>query len=186
MGCERRSYTWTCNARDIVGIRIVGIRNDKSPSIFKSLCCSRIQHLDGDLYPHDCLRGTTIHRSTFLGTRKVREKLNPVPNLCWGKAIGWHSFRHSLATNQRAARVGLKTAQQLLRHANSRIKLDVYTRAISAKKREANNRVMEMVFEAGKKAFSAPSSAPARGAQPQKKKGADRSGTWVSTLRSAS
>ena len=103
-----------------------------------------------------------------------------------GKAIGWHSFRHSLATNLRAAGVDLKTAQELLRHANSRITLDVYTRAISATKREANNRVMEMVFEAGKKALSAPSSAPSRGAQPQKKKGADRSGTLVSTLRGAS
>ena len=72
-----------------------------------------------------------------------------------GKAIGWHSFRHSLATNLRAAGVDLKTAQELLRHANSRITLDVYTRAISATKREANNRVMEMVLEAGREgAFS--------------------------------
>ena len=103
-----------------------------------------------------------------------------------GKAIGWHSMRHSLATNLRAAGVDLKTAQELLRHANSRITLDVYTRAISATKREANNLVMEMEFEAGKKAPSAPSSAPSQGAQPQKKKGADRSGTLVSTLRGAS
>ena len=51
----------------------------------------------------------------------------------------------------------LKTAQELLRHANSRITLDVYTRAISATKREANNRVMEMVLEAGRKKLSAPS-----------------------------
>ena len=86
------------------------------------------------------------------------------------KAIGWHSFRHSLATNLRAAGVDLKTAPELLRHANSRITLDVYTRAISATKREANNRVMEMVFEAGKKKLSAPSSAPSRGAKGETKK----------------
>jgi hypothetical protein len=43
-----------------------------------------------------------------------------------GKTIGWHSFRHSLATNLRAADVDLKTAQELLRHANSRITHDVY------------------------------------------------------------
>src|SRR5205823_5104797 len=48
-----------------------------------------------------------------------------------GKVIGWHSFRHSLATNLRAAGADLKTAQELLRHANSRITLDIYTRAIS-------------------------------------------------------
>jgi len=76
------------------------------------------------------------------------------------KVIGWHSFRHSLATNLRAAGVDLKTAQELLRHANSRITLEVYTRAISATKREANDRVMQMMLEAGSKRLSAPSPAP--------------------------
>jgi Phage integrase family len=85
-----------------------------------------------------------------------------------GKTIGWHSFRHSLATNLRAAGVDLKTAQELLRHANSRITLDVYTRAIWATKREANDRVMKMVLDAGKKkALSAPS--PARKIDNKKK-----------------
>ena len=98
------------------------------------------------------------------------------------KAIGWHSFRHSLATNLRAAGVDLKTAQELLRHANSRITLEVYTQAISATKREANNRVMEMVFEAGRKALSAPSSAPSKGRESGNKKGAKTSSTLVSTL----
>ena len=76
-----------------------------------------------------------------------------------GKRIGWHSFRHSLATNLRAAGADLKTAQELLRHANSRITLDIYTRAISATKREANNRVVEMLIGAGQTLISAPSPA---------------------------
>jgi integrase len=78
------------------------------------------------------------------------------------KVIGWHSFRHSLATNLRAAGVDLKTAQELLRHANSLITLEVYTPAISANKRDANNKVMEMMIEAGRANISAPSPAPSR------------------------
>jgi integrase len=63
-----------------------------------------------------------------------------------GKVIGWHSFRHGLATNLRAMGVDVKTAQELLRHANSRITMDVYTRAVSEQKREASGRVLEMML----------------------------------------
>ena len=38
----------------------------------------------------------------------------------------------SLATNLRSLGVDVKVAQELLRHANSRITMDVYTRAVSA------------------------------------------------------
>lgn len=75
------------------------------------------------------------------------------------KKIGWfkNDLRHSPATNRRVAGAGLKTTQELPCHANSRITLNIYTRAISATKREANNKVMEMVIEAGKTRLSAPS-----------------------------
>ncbi len=47
-----------------------------------------------------------------------------------GKIIGWHNFRHSLATNLQAMGVYVKVAQELLRHANVRTTLDIYARAV--------------------------------------------------------
>jgi len=62
------------------------------------------------------------------------------------KNIGWHSFRHSLATNLRALGIDIKVAQELLRHASCRTTLDVYTRAVSHQKRDANAKVVEMML----------------------------------------
>ena len=65
-----------------------------------------------------------------------------------GKVIGWHSFRHSLATSLRSLGVDIKTAQELLRHANSRITMDIYTQAVSSEKRIASGRLMDMLLPA--------------------------------------
>jgi len=63
----------------------------------------------------------------------------------------------------------------------------LYTRAISATKREANDRVMTMVLEAGKKkALSAPSSAPSERGKTNKKKSAKTLSTFSSTLAGVS
>jgi integrase len=63
-----------------------------------------------------------------------------------GKVIGWHSFRHSLATNLHAMGVDPKVMQELLRHASSRITMDVYTQALSADKRIASGRQIGMLM----------------------------------------
>ena len=63
-----------------------------------------------------------------------------------GKKIGWHTFRHSLATNLRSPGVDVKVAQELLRHANSRTTMDLYTHAVSADKRSASQRQIELLL----------------------------------------
>jgi integrase len=60
--------------------------------------------------------------------------------------IGWHSFRHSLATNLRGLGVDIKTPQELLRHANSRITMDIYTQAVLSDKRLASGRMMDLLL----------------------------------------
>jgi integrase len=65
------------------------------------------------------------------------------------KQIGWHSFRHGLATMLRQKGVDIKTAQELLRHANSRITQDIYQQAVSEEKRVAQNLVFRSLLEGG-------------------------------------
>jgi len=51
------------------------------------------------------------------------------------KRIGRHIFRHSFSTLLRANGEDIKVVQELLRHANSRTTLDLYTQAPSNAKR---------------------------------------------------
>jgi len=61
------------------------------------------------------------------------------------KVIGWHSFRHTLATNLRNEGVDLKVAQDLLRHSNSRTTMDFYTHSVSGKRHEATSRIVDLL-----------------------------------------
>jgi integrase len=40
----------------------------------------------------------------------------------------------------------VKTVQEILRHANSRITLDIYTQAVTPAKRRAQGKVLEMIL----------------------------------------
>jgi integrase len=73
------------------------------------------------------------------------------------KRVGWHTFRHSLATNLRALGVDVKVAQELLRHANSRITLDIYTQAVSSEKALANGRATDLLLAGTLSTLTAPS-----------------------------
>jgi integrase len=61
------------------------------------------------------------------------------------KRIGWHTFRHTFGTLLKANGEDVKTVQELLRHANSRITLEVYTQATTSNKRAAQSKVVRMM-----------------------------------------
>jgi site-specific recombinase XerD len=68
------------------------------------------------------------------------------------KNIGWHTFRHSFGTLLKGNGEDVKTVQELFRHANSRITLDVYTQAVNSNKRAAQQQVVKMmVSDVGQK-----------------------------------
>jgi len=74
-----------------------------------------------------------------------------------GKHIGWHSFRHSLATNLRSLGIDIKVAQELMRHSSYRTTLDIYTRAVDQQKREASLKIIELILPLEIEKFQHPS-----------------------------
>jgi len=56
------------------------------------------------------------------------------------KHIGWHTFRHSYTSLLKSNGEDVKVVQKLLRHANSRITMDVYAHALTPASRTASPR----------------------------------------------
>ncbi len=63
--------------------------------------------------------------------------------------VGWHTFRHSYATILKSHGEDVKTVQELLRHANSSITLNLYAQAVTDIKRSAQSKVARLVFQTG-------------------------------------
>ena len=63
-----------------------------------------------------------------------------------GKHIGWHTFRHSFSSLLVANGENVKVVQELMRHANCRCTLEIYSQARIQAKRNALHRVVEMIF----------------------------------------
>lgn len=57
-----------------------------------------------------------------------------------------HTFRQTYSTLLRVNREDIKVVKELLRHANRRRTLDVYTQAIAPAKRQAQSKIVEMIL----------------------------------------
>jgi integrase len=63
-----------------------------------------------------------------------------------GDDIGWHTFRHTYSSMLRQLGVDVKVQQELLRHADIRTTMNLYTQAVSEQKRAAHSKVVRMVL----------------------------------------
>ena len=61
--------------------------------------------------------------------------------------MGWHTFRHSYSTLLHALGTKPAVQKELLRHADIRTTLNVYTRAVSDDKREAASKVVQTLYQ---------------------------------------
>jgi integrase len=64
------------------------------------------------------------------------------------KHIGWHSFRRTLATLLQANGVSVRATQDILRHASSRLTMDLYAQSIPADRRAAQSEAIGAVLAA--------------------------------------
>jgi integrase len=62
------------------------------------------------------------------------------------KRIGWHTFRRTFSTLLIANGENVKVVQELMRHASSRCTLEVYSQARIMAKRQAQQRVVQMIL----------------------------------------
>jgi len=60
--------------------------------------------------------------------------------------VGWHTLRHTFGTLMKANGEDVKTIQELLRHANFKVTMDVYTQAVTDVKRTAHSRVVRQIM----------------------------------------
>jgi len=58
----------------------------------------------------------------------------------------WHTFRHTFSSMLRANGEDLKVQQELLRHADIRTTMNVYTQAMSDQKRQAHTKIVRLVL----------------------------------------
>jgi integrase len=61
--------------------------------------------------------------------------------------IGWHTFRRTYATLLKANGEDVKTVQELLRHANSLVTMNLYAQAVTEVKRNAQSRLVGMLLD---------------------------------------
>ena len=63
------------------------------------------------------------------------------------KWVGFHTFRHTYSTLLKANGEDVKVVQELMRHANVSTTMNIYTKALTPAKREAQSRVVDILLD---------------------------------------
>ena len=80
-------------------------------------------------------------------TSMLETQIKPAATMAGlGDEVGWHTFRHTYSSMLRQLGVDLKVQQELLRHADIRTTMNLYTQAVSEEKRAAHSKVVRMVL----------------------------------------
>jgi integrase len=91
-------------------------------------------------------------KQPYWPTTIMRRFIQPVAKDLGIPKIGWHTFRHTYSTLLRENGEDPKVVQELLRHGSIKVTMDVYTQAVTATKRRAQSKVVEMIVPKKKSA----------------------------------
>ena len=88
-----------------------------------------------------------MHREAFLDNNLLTcVPLIPRSGLVQCRLCRIRHNRHTFSTLLAENDEDVKTVQSLMRHANSNITMNIYTHAVSSKKRRAQSKVVEMIL----------------------------------------
>ena len=150
VGISRRFLTELAR-RGIAGAYPIGTGGLRNTWVFRlSELAAAIDRKDGRDYPMDddwvFASPAKKGKQPYWPDNLMKRYVKPVALKAGiNNHIGWHTFRHSFGTLLKANGEDVKTVQELLRHANSRITLDVYTQAVNSHKRAAQSKVVKMM-----------------------------------------
>jgi integrase len=77
----------------------------------------------------------------------LTDHLNPAAARAGIGKIGWHTFRHTYSTMLHALGTKPAVQKELLRHADIRTTLNIYTQAVTAEKREVASKVVSTLWK---------------------------------------
>jgi integrase len=62
------------------------------------------------------------------------------------KLVGWHTFGHTYSTLLKATGEDVRVVQELMRHTNIITTMNIYTRALTPAKRNAQSKAVNVLF----------------------------------------
>ena len=86
----------------------------------------------------------------------MRHFIQPAAKKLGIQNLNWHTFRHTYSTLLHANGEDPKVVQELLRHSSIKVTMDIYTQAVTATKRKAQSRVVELIVPKRKAGAVAP------------------------------
>jgi integrase len=100
--------------------------------------------------------GSKRGRQPYWPSTIMRHFIQPVAKKLGIGNINWHTFRHTYSTLLGANGEDPKVVQELLRHSSIKVTMDIYTQAVTASKRKAQSRVVELIAPKRKATTVAP------------------------------